>query len=141
MATNSAGSVARYTHENQTEVIRFGVNWNDAGITSGIGKQTLPANAIVLRSYVQVDTAFNAATTNVLSVGIESSTYANMISNSAAAAGSLGLKVGVLSGTAIVPLAADSQVFVMYTQTGTAASAGHATVVIEYIPPNEGFRN
>ncbi len=91
----------------------------------------------MLRAAVQVDVSFNAATTNVLSVGIEASTYANMISNSAAAAGTAGIKSGVLSGTALVPLAADSQVFALYTQTGTAATAGHATVVVEFIPDTD----
>jgi hypothetical protein len=35
------------------------------------------------------------------------------------------------------PLAADAQVFVLYTQTGTAASAGVAYVVIEYVCDND----
>lgn len=141
MATNSAGSVARYTTDQQTMYLRFAVNWNDAGIATGAAKQVIPANSIVLRAYVQVDVAFNAATTNVLSVGTEVTTFANLIANAQALAGATGLKTGTLSGLVLVPLAIDSVVTALYTQSGTAATAGHATVVIEYIPPNEGFRN
>jgi hypothetical protein len=36
-----------------------------------------------------------------------------------------------------VPLAADSQVFAMYAQTGTAATAGVAYVIIEYVCDND----
>lgn len=35
------------------------------------------------------------------------------------------------------PLAADTQVFVKYVQTGTPATAGSAVVVIHYIPNND----
>jgi hypothetical protein len=41
------------------------------------------------------------------------------------------------TGTALVPLAADSDVYAMYTQTGTAASAGAAYVIIEYVCDND----
>lgn len=34
-------------------------------------------------------------------------------------------------------VAADTNVYVRYTQTGTAATAGVATIIVEYIPNND----
>jgi len=41
------------------------------------------------------------------------------------------------TGTALGPLSADVQVFALYTQTGTAASAGRAHVIVKYVPNND----
>jgi hypothetical protein len=64
-------ATARRNSSQQKGYLRFKVNYNDAGIATGNKKQTLPAGAIITRTDVLVTTAFNAATTNVLSVGIE----------------------------------------------------------------------
>jgi hypothetical protein len=41
----------------------------------------------------------------------------------------------VLTGAALT-FANDTDIYVRYTQTGTAATAGAASIVITYIPPN-----
>lgn len=125
----------RVTQFQMKHTLRFTVNYNDTGIATGNRKQTLPSGSIITGSFVQVSTAFNAATTNVLTVGYEASTFANIVTNAQALAGATGLK-GLLppNGAALLPLVGDQDVYAMYTQTGTAATAGVAVVIIEYVP-------
>jgi hypothetical protein len=62
----------------------------------------------------------------------------NIATSAQTISGTTGLKQNLApTGTALVPLAADSQVFALYTQTGTAASAGVAVVIVKYIPNND----
>jgi hypothetical protein len=138
MTTGIPGSTARRNSTQQVGYVRFTVNYNDNNIGSGVGKQWLPAGALIVGTDVYVGTAFNAATTNVLTVGIENPTYADIVSAAAVNEGATGLTTGILpTGAALGPLATDAQVFVMYAQTGTAATAGQAIVVIKYIPNND----
>ncbi|WP_196301271.1 hypothetical protein, partial [Streptococcus pneumoniae] len=41
------------------------------------------------------------------------------------------------TGAALVPLATDLDVYVKYTQSGTAATTGKAYIVIKYVPDND----
>lgn len=142
--------MARQAQEQVVNYIRFTVNWNDPSIATGVFlPAALPANAYVLSMDAYVTTAFNAGTTNVLTIG--ATTAANEISASGTivpgttgvqhltSAAGLGLAVtgnstyqlggGVVAS--YVPL------YVKYTQTGTAATAGTATIVIAYVPAND----
>ena len=117
--------------------LRFAVNFNDLGIAGDINKQMLPAGAIIIGTDVQVVQAFNAATTNDVTVGL-----AGVANNVVAAADAVETAVGLTqnikpTGTALGPLAADSQVKVTYAQTGAAATQGRAIVIIKYIPDND----
>lgn len=138
MATGTAATTARQAAEQQVHYLRFTVNYNDTGIATGNGKQYLPRGAVIIGTDVVVTTAFNAATTNVLSIGTEASTYTNIVTTAQAIAGTAGLKANLApTGLALGPLAADAQVFALYTQTGTAATAGVAVIVVKYIPNND----
>ncbi len=138
MATGTPGTTARKNSTQQVGYLRFAVNWNDQGIASGVGKQTLPAGAIITDTDVFVGAAFNAATTNVLTVGTTAGgsniVAAADVDETTAPALTKGIKP---TGSALGPLASDTQVFVNYTQTGTAATAGSAVVMIKYIPNND----
>lgn len=93
----------------------------------------LPKGAVVLRTTIGIKTAFNAASTNVLIVGTAGDDDALV-----AAAGVDETAVAVTS-VAPATLAgnvapnADTALYVKYTQSGTAASAGAAWVVVEYV--------
>src|SRR5205085_9094609 len=79
MTTNSPGSSAREIHGLQAEhTLRFTVNFNDAGVSAGVPKQTLPAGAIITGTDVFVQTPFNAGTTNVLTAGINAAAFNNL---------------------------------------------------------------
>lgn len=136
MATGTAATTARQYHEQMVHYARFAVNYNDAGIDTGVGKQVLPAGAVIVGTDVIVTAAFNAATTNVLTVGTNGTTANNVVGSGDVNEASAQI-FGNIPPTAPGPLAADTQLYVKYTQTGTAATAGAAVVVVKYIPSND----
>ncbi len=119
--------------------MRIAVNFNDAGIASGVGKGWLPKGAIILGTAVHVETVFNAATTNVLTVGTNGpSTYDNIVAAGDVNEGATGLTQNIKpTGTALGVLSADAQVFVKYAQTGTAATTGKAQIIITFCNDND----
>jgi hypothetical protein len=48
MATGTAGTTARKSSIQMVHYLRMAINWNDTGISSGVGKQYLPAGAIIV---------------------------------------------------------------------------------------------
>ncbi len=127
-------STARKNALQLVHYLRFKVNYNDAASGVAVTKQWLPQGAIVLRTDVIVTTGFNPATTNTLSVGFAGGTGTELLNaQSVTATGD----TQTVAPAAADPLAADKQVQVTYSQTGAAASAGAAYVVIEYIPDND----
>lgn len=137
MATGTVGTVARQFHTQQTHYLRKAVAHNTTGIASGISMGWLPAGAQILRTGVHVTQVFNAATTNVLTVG----TAADSGLDNIVAAGDINEAAvaftSVTTGATVV-LAADTEIKVSYTQTGTAATTGAAIIVLEYVPSNDG---
>lgn len=117
---------ARVLHMQQTHFFRKRVNYNDAGIAAGVHFGTMPAGAMITRSSVRVNTAFNAGTTNALNVGTTAG--GTQIFTDAATAGARFPTVPNIS------FAVDTDLFVQYAQTGTVASAGQADIGIEYLP-------
>jgi hypothetical protein len=121
------------------------VNFNDGNISTGVKFGALPQGAYILGVRCYVSTAFNAGTTNSLAIGTTAAgsdilaagttagtncvagTAGNQSMTSAA-----GLGLAVAAGT---PTGSNGgfDLFVRYTQTGTAATAGAVTFVIDYI--------
>lgn len=125
--------------------LRVTVNYNDPRIGSGVWFGTLPKNAYILAIDVHVTTAFNAGTTNTLTVGATSTS--NEIVASGITAGSTGVThltsaagLGVAitgNSTYQTALNGDVPIYVKYAQSGTAASAGVATFVITFAKNND----
>jgi hypothetical protein len=114
----------------------FVVTFDAANIGSATGVQfaTLPAGSIVLRTTTVITTAFNAATTNVLTVGIPGTVDA-LMTTAVSIPGTIGVKVtNGPASTLTTPTAADVGVFARYTQSGTAATAGRAVIYVEFFP-------
>lgn len=122
---------ARIHHFQLVHFFRKRVNYNDAGISAGVRIGTIPAGAQIVGAHVRVLTAFNAATTNVLAVGT-TGTGADIITSAESASTAAGWKSGATAQT--VTFAADTDLYVSYTQTGTAATAGAADIIITYVP-------
>lgn len=129
---------ARQNTTQQTNYYRFGVNYNDANISTGVKFGRLPASAFVTAIKCHLSAAFNAGTTNVLTVGTTTSN-GNVIAtgdlNEASAqyqdlTTAAGLGIAATSG-------GEADLYAKYTQSGTAASAGAATCVLEYVPNND----
>lgn len=131
------------------QTYRLTINWNDPNIGASQIFGALPANAYILSIDADVTTAFNAGTTNVLTLGVTKGTH-NEIVASGITAGTIGVyhltsaaglgvavtgntadQVGGGSVPAYVPLYAN------YTQTGTAGTAGSVTIVISYVSNND----
>lgn len=121
--------IPRLTQYQQVHYFRKRVNYNDANIGSGVLMGTLPAGAMIVLQAVRVNTAFNAGTTNALNVGTTAG--GTQLFTDAATAGARVPAIANLS------FAVDTDLFVQYAQTGTAASAGQADIVIGFAPNND----
>ena len=105
------------------------IAYNSSGAVS-IG--TLPANAQIVDINIDVTTAFNAGTTNTVTVGKTGSAAAFVASTSVGSAGRASVaSTGVYSAWADTG-SAEVDATVTFSQTGTAASAGAARVTIVY---------
>ena len=141
MATNVdlRGLSARQDPRNVVNTMRKTVNFGDAGISSGvlIGPDALPQGAFITNVMVEIVTAFNAGTTNTLTVGTNSTSFNNIVSSADLTGnGTNNLSAQVSQVTRgfgrSLASSADTQVSIKYVQTGTAATTGQAVIVIEY---------
>jgi hypothetical protein len=119
--------------------LRATINFNDNSIGNGVWAFTLPANAYVLTVDLDVTTAFNATTTNNLTIGATATGTDFLASTSITSAGiqhmttAAGLGVAATGNTSLqTRLNSAVPVFFRYTQSGTAASTGVVTVIITY---------
>ena len=95
---------------------------------------TLPDGAIIIGMLVKITTAFNAATTNVLTVGTATSDSAII------AGGDVDeTTVGTTVTFAAVGYKASgyTPLFIKYAQTGTAATTGAADIILWFVPDND----
>ena len=135
MATNDTSTPKGRENVPQTVCyIRKKVTFADAGIAGGVPVEWLRKGSIILGTDVVVTTAFNAATTNVVTVGTNATAYDNIVAAADVNEGATGLTQNVKpTGAALGPLAADSQLFVKYTQSGTAATTGELYIIIKFV--------
>lgn len=126
-----------------THYYRITVNYNDANIGTPQAFGKLRQNTFLSNVACHVTTAFNAGTSNKFWLGtsttntneiIASGTSTKTVTEGTAGyyqitqAGSLGVSV---------TSAADVTLYTKYVQTGTAATAGQVTCVLEYQPNND----
>jgi hypothetical protein len=121
--------IARQTHMQLVHYLRKRVNFNDSNIGTGVVFGTLPAGAVLISQNVRVSTAFNAGTTNALNVGTAAG--GTQLFTDAATAGH---RVPTIAN---LTFAADTDLFVQFAQTGGAATAGVADIIIAYAPNND----
>lgn len=93
---------------------------------------TIPANSQIVDIHIDVTTAFNAASTNTVTVGKTGSAAAFVAATSVGSAGRASVATtGVYSAWADTG-SSDVSATVTFSQTGTAATAGAARVTIVY---------
>lgn len=97
---------------------------------------TVPSGAQLLQCIVRATTAFNAATTNVVIIGTASGSDADIIGAADVDETTAGTLVS-LTGAGLA-FSADTPIYVKYSQTGTAATAGAAVITITYAPLGNG---
>lgn len=127
---------SRRTEYQVVHSIRVDAAYNTPGLSSGLLFGSLPKDSVLLNVVSRVHTTFNAATTNVLTVG--TSTTATEILDAATSGSSITETAGVPQ--ILVPIAgfdtritAETPLYIKFAQTGTAATAGAATVVVNYL--------
>ena len=97
---------------------------------------TVPAGAQILTAVVRIVAAFNAAATNVLTVGTSAGTNADIVSASDVNEATPGSTiVGTGAGLAFT---VDTPIYVRYTQTGTAATTGSAVITVSFVATLNG---
>lgn len=126
----ASASRARAFHTQQVHFIRTQINFNDVDVANRV-LVPVPAGANVLRFNTVIDTLFNAATTNTISIGTTSG--GTDILN-AAAAGVATANVVTQAPVGKALLAVDTTYFVTVAMTGAVATTGRAEVIIEYVP-------
>jgi hypothetical protein len=125
---------AREYHFRTIHYLTKQVTYSDAGIAGGSTVKfasALPANAFITNAFVDVKTVFNAGSTNVLTVGTNAST-----TNDIVAAGDVNeasAQVFAVTGVGVLDTSTPLDVYVKYTQTGTAAGTGAADIVVAYV--------
>jgi hypothetical protein len=108
------------------------------GTTTAINLASLPAGAQILDIYVDVTTAFNAATGNTITVATAGGTTLA----TAGSASTTPLAVGRATVTTAAPATwvnvgtTDLIITGVFANTGTAATTGAATITIEYVVRN-----
>lgn len=119
--------------------IRATINFNDPSIANGVWAFTIPANAYITQVFGDVTTAFNATTTNTVTIGATPTGADFIASTSVTSAGILNLSSAAGLGTAVTGNTAKQTainggvpVYFRYSQTGTAATAGVVIFVIAY---------
>lgn len=120
----------------QIVYFRVTVNFNDANIASGVQFGMIPQNSEIVDVQVDVVTAFNAVTTNVLTIGTTSNAN-ELVSGADVDETTVGVTKVTRGYGRSLTSAGDTGLWAKYTQTGTAATAGQATFTIAYIQPND----
>ncbi len=126
---------ARQSHMQVVHTLRKRINYNDAGVATGVLVGTLPAGAIIENVSALITTAFNAGTTNVINVGT-TTTGAEVGASAQIIAGTPGQKK-LTAFLALGVMAADQDIWVSYVPTGTAATTGVGYITLTFIVNND----
>ncbi len=116
-------------------LIYFPVTYNTTGISSGIRLAKIRASAtapVLLEFFAEVVTVFNAVTTNVLTVGSDT-TATQFLGAADITEGTIGFYPAA-NATVKKRIVADTDIYVKYTQTGTAATTGAAVIFVQVTP-------
>lgn len=144
-------AVARVGQTQQTNYYRFTLNFNDAVIGTGQRFGQLLKNTYISKVACHTTTAFNAGTSNALQIGTSAVQAAastvnwGVVNTNQSGVNMLIQFAGIQEasptnstalGTAVTSQN-DVDLWARYVQTGTAATAGAVTCVIEYVPNND----
>lgn len=136
-----AVTTARQYHTQQVHYLRKTISYTDNGSEVEVGR--VPAGALIKKesSGVHITTAFNASAGNVLQLGTnggdtDASDDPNVFGTSLALGTATFVPADVATGAYL--LTQDTIITATVELTGTAATAGSAEVIIEYIPDNDG---
>lgn len=140
MTTKPKTFPARQGTTQQTNYIRQTINFNDANVGAPTDPfACIPKGSVISSILVAIVNAFNAATTNVLTVGTTAANANEIVAAADVAEGTVGVTQNIATGLGPTLAAnGDINLYAKYTQTGAVATAGQAIVIIEYVPNNDG---
>ena len=104
------------------------VKFNTTGIATGVELKKLPNNVKITRAVAVVGTAFNAGTTNVLTIGTNDDVD-NILGSGDITEGT----AGAYTKAVFVDGANGDKIKAKYTQTGTDATTGEAEIFIFFV--------
>lgn len=96
----------------------------------------LESGSVPLPAHANIDTAFNAGTTNVMNLGTTADDDA-FAATAGILAGAAGFKPSLVGAESGKPLAADTIIYAKYAQTGTAATTGKVTFILPFVNKRE----
>src|SRR5262245_51423853 len=115
------------------QVMRRTITFADSGLIAVGG---LPTGGVILGTALAVGTAFNSGSTGTISIGYSDSTGSSAAAYAAATTvTAVGVTLTHASGSAVAPLSRPTTVTATLAQTGTAATAGSADVIIRFVGP------
>ncbi len=134
MPTNVPGNTARDNYEQQVSFIRKTLTFADAAAAAnGLAIGMIPAGAMIDVSIVDVSAAFNAGTTNDITVGTNPTNYDNILTSAQIAAATQGVKRGLAPTLRVDQVTQPTMIYLKSNLTGTAATAGQLTLTIKFI--------
>jgi hypothetical protein len=130
--TNVVFPPARRDPRQVVNTLKRTLNWNDPDIAKASFNNSIPLGAFIISVQAYVVTAFNAGSTNPLTVGTNSTTFNNLLASGDVTPGTTGFYVNARGLGSGIAASADQPVFATYVPTGTAATAGQVIFVITY---------
>lgn len=121
----------------QIQYLRVTINWNDPAIGAGQLIATLPQYAFVVSSASYVETAFNAGTTNNVSLGTTAATGNEITGNIAGQTPGYAAQTAAAGLGCAVTATGPVNVYAKYAQTGGAATAGKIHIVLGFVLNND----
>lgn len=117
-------------------LLTFLALFNTSGIGSGVKVATIRADAthpVLLETWAEVVTAFNAVTTNVLTVGTDAASGNQILGSADITEGTPGF-YPASNAKKMLRIVADTDIYLKYTQSGTAATTGRALIYMRVTP-------
>lgn len=118
-------------------MIQKTINFNTSGIASGVNWFKIEASTakpVLVEFFVEVVTAFNAASTNVLTAGRSTDSGFDDIITAAMVTEATPGFYPASNANVLVRFTSDTLIKVSYTQTGTAATTGQAIFYARITP-------
>lgn len=135
MTTNTPGSWGRQDPRNVANQLRYRFTFSDPGLATGVLIGVLPQNAFLTGQWMEIVAAFNAGTTNPISVGTVAAAYNNIHAAGDNTPGTPGVYSAALAANKYgrgLTQSGDTPVYLKYTPTGTAATTGIGEFVLEF---------
>jgi hypothetical protein len=134
MTTNTTPAIppSRLDPRQVVNTLKRTINFNDVDVAAALFANSLPLGANILDVQVEIVTVFNAGSTNVLTVGTNSTSFNDIVNAADVNEAATGVTKVTRGLGRSLAAAAEKPVAAKYAQTGTPATTGQAIVTISY---------